>query len=66
MTHRELQLRIAAENYYRPVNQEILEEYSDVFDLNMELKTIDDFGGWQEVQRKHFAEGGVFDRIYGN
>lgn len=58
--------RIAAENYYRPVNQEILEEYSDVFDLNMELKTIDDFGGWQEVQRKHFAEGGVFDRIYGN
>ena len=58
--------RIAAENNYRPVNQEILEEYSDVFDLNMELKTIDDFGGWQEVQRKHFADGGVFDRIYGN
>ena len=58
--------RIAAENYYRPVNQEILEEYSDVFDLNMELKTIDDFGGWQEEQRKHFADGGVFDRIYGN
>ena len=58
--------RIAAENYYRPVNQEILEEYSDVFDLNMELKTIDDFGGWQEVQRKHFVDGGVFDRIYGN
>ena len=58
--------RIAAENYYRPVNQEILEGYSDVFDLNMELKTIDDFDGWQEVQRKHFADGGVFDRIYGN
>lgn len=58
--------RIAAENYYRPVNQEILEEYSDVFDLNMELKTIDDFGDWQEVQWKHFADGGVFDRIYGN
>ena len=58
--------RIAAENYYRPVNQEILEEYSDVFDLNMELKTIDDFGGWQEVLWKHFADGGVFDRIYGN
>ena len=58
--------RIAAENYYRPVNQEILEEYSDVFDLNMELKTIDEFGDWQEVQWKHFADGGVFDRIYGN
>lgn len=58
--------RIAAENYYRPVNEEILKEYSDVFDLTMELKTIDDFGGWQEVQEKHFADGGIFDQIYGN
>lgn len=58
--------RIAAENYYRPVNEEILKEYSDMFDLTMELKTIDDFGGWQEVQEKHFADGGIFDQIYGN
>ena len=58
--------RIAAENYYRPVNQKILKEYGNVFDLNMELKTIDEFGGWQEVQQKHFADGGIFDKIYGN
>lgn len=58
--------RIAAENYYRPVNEEILKEYSDVFDLTMELKMIDDFGGWQEVQEKHFVDGGIFDQIYGN
>ena len=58
--------RIAAQNYYRPVNKQILNEYKDVFDLGMELKTIDDFGGWQEVQQKHFADGGVFDRIYDN
>ena len=58
--------RIAAENYYRPVNEEILKEYSDVFDLTMELKTIDDFSGWQEVQEKHFADGGIYDQIYGN
>ncbi|MBU5482637.1 sulfate ABC transporter substrate-binding protein [Blautia sp. MSJ-19] len=58
--------RIAAENYYRPVSQKILKEYGNVFDLTMELKTIDDFGGWQEVQQKHFASGGVFDRIYSN
>ena len=58
--------RIAAENYYRPVNEEIRKEYSDVFDLTMELKTIDDFGGWQEVQEKHFADSGIFDQIYGN
>ena len=58
--------RIAAQNYYRPVNKQILNEYKDVFDLSMELKTINDLGGWQEVQQKHFADGGVFDKIYGN
>ena len=58
--------RIAAENYYRPVNEEILQEYADVFDLDMKLKTIQDFGGWKEVQQKHFADGGIFDQIYGS
>jgi sulfate transport system substrate-binding protein len=58
--------RIAAENYYRPSNENILNEYSDVFDLNMELVTIKDFGGWDEVQSKHFADGGIFDEIYEN
>ena len=54
---------IAAKNYYRPRNQEILEKYKDQFqDLN--LITIDDFGGWQEAQKTHFADGGTFDEIY--
>jgi sulfate transport system substrate-binding protein len=56
--------RLAAENYYRPSNDEILQQYSDVFDLNIELATIEDFGGWNEAQEKHFADGGVFDQIY--
>lgn len=58
--------RIAADNYYRPVNPKILKEYGNVFDLNMKLITIDDLGGWQEVQQKHFADGGIFDKIYSN
>ena len=56
--------RIAAKNYFRPVNQEILQEYADVFDLNVKLVSIEDFGGWDAVQAKHFADGGVFDQIY--
>ncbi len=56
--------RIAGDNYYRPTNEEILNEYADVFDLNINLVTIDDFGGWDEAQEKHFADGGVFDEIY--
>ena len=37
---------------------------NDVFDLNMKLKTIQDFGGWDSVSAKHFANGGIFDEIY--
>jgi sulfate transport system substrate-binding protein len=58
--------RIAGDNYYRPTNEDILEEYKDTFDLNIELVGIDEFGGWDEVQKTHFAEGGVFDQIYDN
>ena len=56
--------RIAGDNYYRPYNKEILKEYSDVFDLNINLVTINDFGSWDEAQKKHFADGGIFDKIY--
>lgn len=56
--------RIAGDNYYRPYNEAILNEYADVFDLNVDLVTIADFGGWDEAQSKHFADGGVFDEIY--
>ncbi|MGN0587081.1 MAG: sulfate ABC transporter substrate-binding protein, partial [Oscillospiraceae bacterium] len=58
--------RIAGDNYYRPYNQDILNEYADVFDLNVNLVTIQQFGGWDEAQTKHFADGGIFDEIYEN
>lgn len=56
--------RIAARHYYRPSNEKILKEYSDVFELDIKLYTIDDFGGWSEVQQKHFADRAIFDQIY--
>lgn len=56
--------RIAGDNYYRPYNRTILQEYADVFNLDLDLVTINDFGGWDEAQEKHFADGGIFDRIY--
>jgi sulfate transport system substrate-binding protein len=57
---------IIAENYYRPTNQDILNEHSDTFDLSVELVTINDdiFGGWDAVQEKHFKDDGTFDQIY--
>ena len=55
--------RIAGQNYYRPSTESILAEFSDTFE-DLELATIDDFGGWREAQQTHFADGGVFDEIY--
>ena len=56
--------RVAGKNYYRPSDSEILNAFADVFDLDVNLVTIDDFGGWDKAQTEHFADGGVFDQIY--
>ena len=56
--------RVAGENYYRPSNEEILQEFSDQFNLDMRLVTIDDFGGWDEAYRVYFDDGAIFDQIY--
>ncbi len=55
---------LAAQHYYRPRNEEILNRYADFFP-EINLFTIDDvFGGWQAAQEKHFNDGGLFDQIY--
>lgn len=56
---------IAAQNYYRPRNQELANAYEDIFP-KLKLLTIDQsFGGWQQAHKKHFRDGGIFDEIYG-
>jgi len=54
---------IVAAHYFRPVNEKILSKYSTMFP-EMPMQTIADFGGWEKAQRDHFADGGLFDRIY--
>lgn len=56
--------RLAGENYYRPSNEKILKEFSDQFNLDMNLVTIDDFGGWDQAFKDYFDDGAVFDQIY--
>lgn len=58
--------QIIGEYGYRPSNQTILQEFSDKFDLNIKLCSINDFGGWDAVYEKFFVDGGIFDEIYGN
>lgn len=56
--------RLAGKHHYRPSNEEILKEFSDKFDLDMNLVTIDDFGGWDKAYETYFQDGAVFDQIY--
>lgn len=54
---------IAAKNFYRPRNADILKRYSSTF-KPLKLVTIDkEFGGWTKVQKQHFDNGGVFDQL---
>lgn len=56
--------RLAGEYFYRPSDNTILQEFSDVFDLNVELCTIDDFGGWDQAYADFFSDDTIFDEIY--
>ena len=55
---------IAARNYYRPRLDSVARKFASTFP-KIKLVTVDEvFGGWQAAQKKHFADGGVFDQIY--
>jgi sulfate/thiosulfate transport system substrate-binding protein len=54
---------LAAQHFFRPGNETILERYSTRY-KPLELLTVDEIaGGWQKAMQVHFADGGVFDHI---
>ena len=56
--------RIIAKYHYRPSNPAILKETAAQFP-NLTLFTVKDLeGDWDKAQKKHFAQGGLFDQIY--
>jgi sulfate/thiosulfate-binding protein len=57
---------IVARNFYRPGNTAAVDPAELERFAELTLVAIDDplFGGWKEVQPKHFADGGIFDSIY--
>lgn len=55
--------QIAAKHYYRPTNKKIADSSTQF--PRLQLFTIDEvFGNWQNAQKTHFSDGGVFDQIY--
>ena len=55
--------RIAARHFYRPRSPSALAAAEGRFP-RIELFTVAELGGWKAVQKRHFSDGGVFDRIY--
>jgi sulfate/thiosulfate-binding protein len=57
---------LAAKHFYRPRDPAVLAKYAKNFP-KLELFTIAEiFGDWNKAQATHFADGGVFDQIYGS
>jgi sulfate transport system substrate-binding protein len=55
---------IIGRHHFRPRNAEAAAKYAKNF-KDIPLVTIDEaFGGWKKAQATHFADGGVFDKIY--
>jgi sulfate/thiosulfate transport system substrate-binding protein len=54
---------LIARNFYRPRSLAALQKFQQQFG-KLTLVTIDEaFGGWANVQKTHFTDGALFDRI---
>lgn len=57
--------RIVAKHGFRPLDPTVARQFRDRYP-EFKLLTIRDLGkDWSSVQKKHFADGGEFDAIYG-
>ena len=49
---------------FRPSDQDVIQNFSNQFDLSVDLWTIKDYGGWNKAYQKYFDDGAWFDKIY--
>ena len=57
--------KLAAKHFYRPVSPEYAQKEDIARFSTVEMVTVADvFGGWENAQKVHFNDGGVFDLIY--
>ena len=56
--------KIAAQANNRVVDPKIAEEFKDKFAPVRLVKVEDVFGGWDNVQKSHFASGGKLDKVF--
>lgn len=53
---------IFAEVGYRPSNPQVLSRFSSQYRVVRQLRTVNDFGGWEAVNQKLFDDGGLFEQ----
>ena len=56
---------LAAKHFYRPRLASVAKQYTAQFPTIPLFDMEGLFGGWPTAQKTHFADGGVFDQIYG-
>jgi sulfate transport system substrate-binding protein len=55
---------IGARHYLRVRNEAVMKKYAQNY-KPITLFTVEDvFGGWKQAQKRHFDDGGEFDKIY--
>lgn len=55
---------LIAKHHYRPADTLVMSKYAARFP-SIPLRTVAEFGGWKQVQKKHFDDGALFDQVYG-
>ena len=55
--------KLAARHYYRPIKPELADARDVARFPKVNFIRIDDLGGWQAAQKKHFADGALYDQI---
>jgi sulfate transport system substrate-binding protein len=57
---------IGAKHYMRVRNEKVMKQFAANY-KPIQLFTVDEvFGGWRAAQKRHFDDGGEFDKIYQN
>lgn len=54
--------RLFAKRGYRPVDKAAAEETRDLFKTIPDLFTVRDLGGWDQIRKSVFGDGGVYDQ----
>lgn len=54
---------IAAQHYFRPSSEEVARRHTALFPSMKMFTVAEVFGSWQQAQKVHFDEGGIFDQI---